>query len=131
MNPFYVANYISNSLRNHPQIDAKDITTFRAYDDSTVIPPNLKNALDVLGMHFIHTPKGVKNDMLDKKILVDLLEFAFNNLVPCNNMAITGDASFSPALRCLRYYGFTVILATPSWIASLPTLNVAGTFLFQ
>ncbi|GJW71587.1 zinc finger, CCHC-type containing protein [Tanacetum coccineum] len=106
MNPFYVANYISNSLCNHPQIDAKDITTFRAYEDSSVIPSNLKNALDVLGMQFIHTPKGVKNDMHDKKILVDLLEFAFNNLVSCNNMSIIGDASLSPALRCLRYYGF-------------------------
>ncbi|GJW71585.1 endonuclease [Tanacetum coccineum] len=107
MNPLYIENYISNSLRNHPQIDAKDRTTFKAYEDSTVIPLNLKNALDLSRMQFIHTPKGVKNDMLDKKILVDLLDFAFNNPVPCNIMAIPGDASFSLVLRCLRYRGFT------------------------
>jgi hypothetical protein len=68
---------------------------------------------------------GVK-DASDKKILVDMLLWAVDNLAPANFMLISGDRDFSNALHQLRMRKYNILLAQPQK-ASVPLIAAAKT----
>jgi hypothetical protein len=68
---------------------------------------------------------GVK-DASDKKILVDMLLWAVDNLAPANFMLISGDRDFSNALHQLRMRRYNILLAQPQK-ASVPLIAAAKT----
>ncbi|KAL5714601.1 hypothetical protein ACHQM5_016539 [Ranunculus cassubicifolius] len=53
-------------------------------------------------------------DASDKKILVDMLFWAVDNLAPANYLLISGDRDFSNALHQLRMRRYNILLAQPT-----------------
>ncbi|GKB36532.1 endonuclease [Tanacetum coccineum] len=117
------------------------IAKFCAYGNTNILSNDKRKCCKYAGIELIDEPSR-EPEAADKAIIIlDMFQFAFDNPPPSiasphlscvMQTSHTGasEASLSLVLRCLRYRGFTVILATPSWINSLPTLNIVGAQFF-
>ncbi|KAL8150332.1 hypothetical protein V2J09_020140 [Rumex salicifolius] len=87
--------------------------TISAYGDTSRIPLLVQQNLNSTGIKLNHVPAGAK-DASDKKILVDMLFWAFENHAPATYLLISGDRDFANALHQLRMKGYNILLAQPN-----------------
>uniref|UniRef100_A0A0E0KE63 NYN domain-containing protein n=1 Tax=Oryza punctata TaxID=4537 RepID=A0A0E0KE63_ORYPU len=88
-----------------------------AYGDAARVAPPVLAALSSTGISLNHVPAGAK-DGTDKKMLVDMLFWAFDNPPPGNYLLISGDQDFSDLLHRLRMKRYGILLAQPSNVSS-------------
>uniref|UniRef100_A0A0D9Z7W7 NYN domain-containing protein n=1 Tax=Oryza glumipatula TaxID=40148 RepID=A0A0D9Z7W7_9ORYZ len=88
-----------------------------AYGDAARVAPPVLAALSSTGISLNHVPAGAK-DGTDKKMLVDMLFWAFDNPPPGNYLLISGDQDFSVLLHRLRMKRYGILLAQPSNVSS-------------
>ncbi|AEE80323.1 putative NYN domain, limkain-b1-type, meiosis regulator and mRNA stability factor 1 [Arabidopsis thaliana] len=117
-----IAQNISSALKKMNYCGRVSIS---AYGDTSGIPHVIQHALNSTGIELHHVPAGVK-DASDKKILVDMLFWAFDNPAPSNIMLISGDRDFSNALHKLSLRRYNILLAHPPK-ASAPLSQAATT----
>ncbi|GJN31589.1 hypothetical protein PR202_gn00128 [Eleusine coracana subsp. coracana] len=84
-----------------------------AYGDAARVAPPILHALSATGICVTHVPAGSK-DTSDKRMLVDMLFWAFDNPPPGNFLLISGDRDFSDLLHRLRMKRYNILLVRPS-----------------
>ncbi|GJN07763.1 hypothetical protein PR202_ga25622 [Eleusine coracana subsp. coracana] len=84
-----------------------------AYGDAARVAPPILHALSATGICVTHVPAGSK-DTSDKRMLVDMLFWAFDNPPPGNFLLISGDRDFSDLLYRLRMKRYNILLVRPS-----------------
>ncbi|KAL6593996.1 hypothetical protein ACP70R_048897 [Stipagrostis hirtigluma subsp. patula] len=84
-----------------------------AYGDAARVAPPVLHALSATGICINHVPAGSK-DTSDKRMLVDMLFWAFDNPPPGNYLVISGDRDFSDLLHRLRMKRYDILVVRPS-----------------
>ncbi|CAN6312621.1 unnamed protein product [Urochloa humidicola] len=83
-----------------------------AYGDAARVPPPVLAALSATGICLNHVPAGSK-DTSEKRMLVDMLFWAFDNPPPGNYLLISGDKDLSDLLHRLRMKRYDILLVRP------------------
>ncbi|OQU92540.1 hypothetical protein SORBI_3001G359900 [Sorghum bicolor] len=83
-----------------------------AYGDAARVPPPVLAALSATGICLNHVPAGSK-DTSEKRMLVDMLFWAFDNPPPGNYLLISGDQDLSDLLHRLRMKRYDILLVRP------------------
>nr|CAB3495821.1 unnamed protein product [Digitaria exilis] len=83
-----------------------------AYGDAARVPPPVLAALSATGICLNHVPAGSK-DTSEKRMLVDMLFWAFDNPPPGNYLLISGDQDLSDLLHRLRMKRYDILLLRP------------------
>ncbi|RLN19825.1 uncharacterized protein C2845_PM02G25090 [Panicum miliaceum] len=83
-----------------------------AYGDAARVPPPVLAALSATGICLHHVPAGSK-DTSEKRMLVDMLFWAFDNPPPGNYLLISGDQDLSDLLHRLRMKRYDILLVRP------------------
>ncbi|WVZ57052.1 hypothetical protein U9M48_007493 [Paspalum notatum var. saurae] len=89
-----------------------------AYGDAARVPLPVLAALSATGICLNHVPAGSK-DTSEKRMLVDMLFWAFDNPPPGNYLLISGDQDLSDLLHRLRMKRYDVLLVRPPNASSL------------
>ncbi|KAL6878355.1 hypothetical protein ACP4OV_012525 [Aristida adscensionis] len=84
-----------------------------AYGDAARVAPPVLHALSATGICLTHVPAGSK-DTSDKRMLVDMLFWAFDNPPPGNYLVISGDRDFSDLLHRLRMKRYDILVVRPA-----------------
>ncbi|CAN6234380.1 unnamed protein product [Urochloa humidicola] len=82
------------------------------YGDAARVPPPVLAALSATGICINHVPAGSK-DTIEKRMLVDMLFWAFDNPPPGNYLLISGDQDLSDLLHRLRMKRYDILLVRP------------------
>ncbi|NP_001340790.1 uncharacterized protein LOC103635445 [Zea mays] len=96
-----------------------------AYGDAAQVPPPVLAALSATGICLNHVPAGCK-DTSEKRMLVDMLFWAFDNPPPGSYLLISGDEDLSDLLHRLRMKRYDILLVRPP-SASSQVLAAAAT----
>ncbi|CAN6289329.1 unnamed protein product [Urochloa humidicola] len=83
-----------------------------AYGDAARVPLPVLAALSATGICLNHVPAGSK-DTSEKRMLVDMLFWAFDNPPPGNYLLISGDQDLSDLLHRLRMKRYDILLVRP------------------
>uniref|UniRef100_A0ACD5WXE4 Uncharacterized protein n=1 Tax=Avena sativa TaxID=4498 RepID=A0ACD5WXE4_AVESA len=95
-----------------------------AYGDASRIAPGVLEALSSTGISLNHVAAGVK-DGVDKKMLVDMVFWAYDNPPPGNYLLISGDQDFSDLLHKLKMKKYEILLAQPPNVSSRGLFSAA------
>ncbi|XP_047085354.1 uncharacterized protein LOC124696713 [Lolium rigidum] len=95
-----------------------------AYGDASRVAPGVLEALSSTGISLSHVAAGVK-DGVDKKMLVDMVFWAYDNPPPGNYLLISGDQDFSDLLHKLKMKKYEILLAHPPNVSSRGLFSAA------
>jgi hypothetical protein len=102
------------------------ISQFRAYFSvsTNVINESKRGELQLSGVHIVDTPHNNRKEVADKMILVDAMEFAYENPNGATMAFVTADTDFAYLLsRLQRRPAWRTILITKGTMTSILDLN--------
>ncbi|KAJ8583651.1 hypothetical protein M405DRAFT_828239, partial [Rhizopogon salebrosus TDB-379] len=111
------ASAIVNGIRRIADVFGS-VTTFKAYLDMSKQSSRkgavaFRSELQFFEVSIIDCPHNGRKDVVDKRILADMLVFAIDHHSPATVILISGDRDYACTMSALRLKQYHVILVAP------------------